>query len=372
MARSGRPPEEEGYFALVARAAWRFVGIALALILIGFVAVHLRLVFIPLIVALFVTTILAVPTAWLRRRGWSAVLAVVTVFVGSLVLLAALMALVVPQVADQVGAIGRALREGSDQVLRFLAQGPLQLSQADIQRIIDQAASSLRANSSSITTGLLSGAVAVAEAAAGTILVLVLTFFFLKDGERMFDWAVSQFRGHGEEHAREIGRRAWTSMGGYIRGIAIIAVVDAVLIGLALLLIRVPLVIPLMVLTFFGAFFPLVGATVAGIVAALVALVTKGVFEAVLVVAAIIFIQQLEGHVLQPVVVGRAVKLHPVVILLSLTAGAIVAGIAGAFLAVPLAAVTTSVASYVRAERAAFLGAGRVSPPEEERPVPTA
>jgi putative heme transporter len=370
MAGSVRTREREGYFALAARAAWRFVGIALALTLLGFVAVHLRLVFIPVIVALFVTTVLAVPTAWLRKRGWPSLLAVVTVFVGSLVLLAALMALIVPQVADQVGAIGRALRQGSDQVLRFLAQGPLQLSQADIQKIIDQAANSLRSNSSSITTGLLSGAVAVAETVAGTILVLVLTFFFLKDGERMFEWVVSQFRGPWEAHAREIGGRAWASMGGYIRGVAIIAVVDAVLIGLALLLIRVPLVIPLMVLTFFGAFFPLVGATVAGIVAALVALVTKGVFEAVLVVAAIVFIQQLEGHVLQPVVVGRAVRLHPVVILLSLTAGAIVAGIAGAFLAVPLAAVTTSVASYIRAEREAFLGAEEPAT-EEDRPAIT-
>jgi predicted PurR-regulated permease PerM len=124
--------------------------------------------------------------------------------------------------------------------------------------------------------------------------------------------------------------------------------VDAVLIGILLAVLGVPLLVPLVVLTFFGAFFPLVGATVAGIVAALVALVTEGVSDALIVGAGILVIQQVEGDVLQPLVLGRSVKLHPIVILLSLTAGAILAGIAGAFLAVPVAAVAVSVGSYLR------------------------
>ena len=145
-------------------------------------------------------------------------------------------------------------------------------------------------------------------------------------------------------------------MGAYVRGTALIALVDAVLIGIALLLIGVPLVPALMVLTFFGAFLPLVGAVAAGVVAALVALVSGGPLDALLVVGAVTIIQQVEGDVLQPVVLGRAVKLHPVVVLLALTSGAVIAGIAGAFLAVPTTAVATAIGGYARAQLTATRG----------------
>ncbi|HEU4480308.1 MAG TPA: AI-2E family transporter, partial [Actinomycetota bacterium] len=149
----------------------------------------------------------------------------------------------------------------------------------------------------------------------------------------------------------EVGRRTWRSVKAYMRGVATIAFIDAILIGIALLVIGVPLVIPLMFITFLGGFFPLVGAVAAGAVAALVALVTNGVLDALLVAAAVTVIQQVEGDVLQPVVMGRAVNLHPVVILLSLTAGAVVAGIVGAFLAVPTTVVAVTAGHYLRYER---------------------
>jgi predicted PurR-regulated permease PerM len=187
-------------------------------------------------------------------------------------------------------------------------------------------------------------------------------FFLVHDGRRMWAWAVGLFPAGRRADVEAIGVRVWAALSAYVRGVAMVAVVDAVLIGLALLVIGVPLVVPLMVITFLGAFVPLVGALVAGAVAALVALVIEGVIAAVLVTVAIVVIQQLEGDLLYPLVVGRAIALHPVAILLALTAGTVVAGIIGALLAVPVAAAVWTAADHLRRDQ--------VSPPPEYEPAP--
>jgi predicted PurR-regulated permease PerM len=347
-ARSERGRDIPRPLNIVAGYAWRLVVILVAAAAIIYALAKLRLIVLPVIIALLLSTLLAPLVDRLKRRRWKPALATWTVFGAAILLLVGFVALVSPQVAAQIGDMGDAVREGSDQVLEWLTRGPLDLSQEEIQGFIDRMGQRIRENSSSITGGVVSGAIAIGEGIAGLFLTLVLLFFFLKDGDKICGWILRQFSEPQRTHVAESGKRAWAALGGYVRGTAVVALVDAVLIGILLAVLGVPLLVPLVVLTFFGAFFPLVGATVAGIVAALVALVTEGVSDALIVGAGILVIQQVEGDVLQPLVLGRSVKLHPIVILLSLTAGAILAGIAGAFLAVPVTAVAVSVGSYLR------------------------
>ena len=346
--RSGLGRDVPRPLSVVAGYSWRLLVILAAAAAIVYALVKLRLIMLPVIIALLISTLLAPLVDRLKRRRWRPALATWTVFGAAILILVGLVAVVSPQVAAQIGDMGDAVRKGSDQVLEWLTRGPLDLSQEEIQGFIDRMGQRIRENSSSITGGVVSGAIAIGEGIAGFFLTLVLLFFFLKDGDKICDWMLRQFSEPQRTHVAESGRRAWAALSGYVRGTAIVALVDALLIGILLAVLGVPLLVPLVVLTFFGAFFPLVGATVAGIVAALVALVTEGVTDALIVGAGILVIQQVEGDVLQPLVLGRSVKLHPIVILLSLTAGAILAGIAGAFLAVPVAAVAVSVGSYLR------------------------
>jgi predicted PurR-regulated permease PerM len=244
--------------------------------------------------------------------------------------------------------VGTSVKEGSTQVINYLARSPFSLSRADVDRYVDSASQEIRANRGLITSGVLAGAVKVGEVIVGLLLTFVLVFFFVKDVEGMYARFTRQFPTRRRASVYELGLKVWATLGAYVRGIALVGLVDAVLIAIALVLIDVPLVIPLALLTFFGSFLPLIGATVAGTVAALVALVSGGLIDALLVGVAILVIQQVEGHVLQPLVLGRAVKLHPVVVILALIAGAILGGIAGAFLAVPVTAVTTVVGSHLK------------------------
>jgi predicted PurR-regulated permease PerM len=275
-------------------------------------------------------------------------LATWAVLVGAILLLVGLVGAIAPSVGNELDDVGASVQEGFDDVINYLADSPLKLSKRDVDRYMDQAVEQISANRDKITAGVLSGAAKAVELVTGLFLTLVLIFFFVKDGPDMFRWFESQFPARNRRHVRAIGERAWGAISGYLRGTAIIALVDATLIGITLLVLGVPLVIPLAVLTFFGAFFPLIGAVAAGVVAALVALVTSGPFDALIVGAAILVIQQVEGDVLQPIVMGKSVRLHPIVILLALTAGAIVAGVVGAFLAVPVTAVAASIGNYIK------------------------
>ncbi|MDP2709886.1 MAG: AI-2E family transporter [Solirubrobacteraceae bacterium] len=334
--------------AVAAERSLQLLLIAAAVTAIVFVLVQLRLVVLPVIAALFVATVLAPVALWLRRHRWPAALAAVTTMTLAVAFLGLIVAAIVPAVVSEVGNVGGSARQGLDEVLTWLTRGPLDLDQQDINRAIDRGLEQLRESSGLIAGGVISGALLIGELIAGLLLVIVLLFFFLKDGDRIWSWLVGLAPAPRRADLDEVGRRAWSTLSGYIRGISIIAMIDAILIGIALALIGVPLVVPLMVLTFFGAFIPLVGAFVAGGVAALVALVSVGPFAALLVVVVITVIQQLEGDLLYPVIVGQSIDLHPVAILLVLTGGVVVAGIIGALLAVPLAAVVWAVVCYVR------------------------
>jgi predicted PurR-regulated permease PerM len=340
-------PKVSPAFDRVAAYSWRFLVIVAAVAVGVYALVQLRLIVIPVIVALFVSTILAPPAHWLSGRGvphllstWIVMLAAIGIFAGAV-------ALIAPQVASEVGQMGEDVRRGSEQAIAWLTEGPLNLTEQQIDRFVEQAAQRIRDNSSTLAQGALAGAVRAIEIVAATILMIVITFFFVKDGRQMWAWITKHFSESHRRDVNECGARAWTTLSAYVRGTALIALVDALLIGIALVLVGVPLVLPLALLTFFGGFFPVVGAFVAGLVAVLVALATSGVVDALIIGIVITAIQQIEGDVLQPMILGRAVKLHPIVVLLSLTAGGILAGVAGAFLAVPIAAVAATVGNYL-------------------------
>lgn len=344
-------------------AAWRLLAVAAAVYVVALVVANLRLVFLPVFAALLLATFLTPPARWLMRHKVPAALAALLALCGALVVLAGVLAAVSPQVADEVGPLDVGVSGGVERVEEWLVDGPLGLPERRVADVVDRVEEQLRANAGMIAGGFLSGAVIALELVAGALLTMVILFFFLKDGERIWSWALGLFPPSRRGDAAEVGARAWETLGGFLRGTAIVGTFNAFFIGLALFLIGVPLVIPLALLTFFGSFIPIVGAFVAGFAAVMVALVSEGFVSAVIVLGVILFVQQVEGNVLQPYVLGKSLRLHPVVVLLAVTTGGIVWGIIGAFVAVPVTAVIVETASYLRT---------RSSPEVEIAPPPAA
>jgi putative heme transporter len=330
---------------LAASIAWRALVVALAVAVLAAVLARLRVIVVPVAVALLLATFLVPPARWLRARGWPRALAALAVVFAALSLVGVAALALVPPIASDVGQLDVSVEGGVDQATDWLSETRFGLSDAQVERWKDRAADELRSQSGAIVGGLFGGAYLALELVAGLVLAIVVLFFFVKDGDELWRWAVSLFPGRAREQVDAVGAIAWETAGGYIRGVSVVALADAVFIGLALWLIGVPFVLPLAALTFVGGFFPIVGAFAAGFAAAMVALVAEGWLAALLVVGAAFLVQQLEGNLLQPFIVGSAVKLHPLAILLAITAGAIVWGVAGAFLAVPLVAVTARAAA---------------------------
>ena len=332
--------------------SWRALVCVAAVGLLAYGLWQLRFVMLPLFGALLIATLLTPPSRALRRTGLPPGPSTAVVFVAAAVVLALVAGGLVPPIVDQFDDVGRQVRGGVDELVRTVASGPFGVSEREAQLAIDDAVQRAGERSGAVVSGVLNGAVIVGQLLAQLLLTVVLAFFFIKDGPRLWDWLVGLFPRRRRDAVRGVGASGWQILGAYVRGMALVGLVDAVLIGLALAALGVPLVLPLAALTFLCAFVPLIGAVAAGAAAALVALVAAGPVTAVLVVAAVIVVQQVEGNLLYPVVVGRAMELHPVVILLAVTTGVVVAGIIGALVAVPLAAVIGAAVPIVRESRA--------------------
>ncbi len=268
-------------------------------------------------------------------------LAAWTVFLGSLLVLGGIGTLLVYSVAAEWPTLVDKGIEGFNKVQSMLSQLPWTISQEQIDQAIKQVTSFL--TSSQFGLGALNGLSAAGNFFTGLVLLLVILFFFLKDGDKIWAFVVSWMPSHQIQRWQASGERTVQTLGGYMRGTSTIAAVDAICITAALLILKVPLAIPLGVITFLASFIPMVGATFAGVLATLVALVTNGPIVALIVLGAVILIQQLEGNFLQPVVMAHALNLHALVILLGLAAGTVLGGLVGAVLAVPLTAVFWSI-----------------------------
>jgi putative heme transporter len=326
---------------------WLLV-IAAAVIAAFWVAGRLRVVILPVGLALVLATFLHPPTAALRRRGLPNGLAALVVLVAALGAIAGLIALLAPQTIEEFGELDAGVLGGIETIQRWLIEGPLDLSQDQVDRAVTQVEEQLRDSAGVLAHGAVTGALLVVEAIAAAVLALVVLFFFLKDGERIWDWLCGLAPPHRREDVREVGDRSWAALAGFLRGQGLVALFDAVFIGIALVLIGVPLVLPLVVLTFFAAFVPIVGAVTAGAAAVLVALVFEGFVAALLVLGAVIAVQQIESNVFEPFIVGKTVKLHPLAILLAVALGLAIAGILGALVATPIVAVGGAVLGFLR------------------------
>ncbi len=328
---------------------------------------QIKLLVIPILIAVILSAAIGPFVNMLRRRGLPGAAATGVAFVGLLLLLGGVFTVIYLSVRSQWGELAQQASSGLDELEQFLLTGPIPLDQEQLNQAregIIQFASSSQARSGAIT-----GLSVVTEFLAGATLMVVILFFFLKDGAKIWNFFLRPFNGQREAKLRRVGSRTLEVLGGYVRGTAIVALVDTVAIGAALLIMQVPLAIPLAIIVFIGAFIPLVGATVAGILAALVALVANGPVVALIVVAVVIAVNQLEGDLLQPVVMGNALKLHALVILMALTAGTILAGIVGAVLSVPLAAVAWAIIQVWTAEDPNLEDMNPNLPPPNSQPI---
>lgn len=325
--------------------------IAAALVGLMWVAARLRLVVLPIGLALVLATFLTPPARVLKRRMHDGLAALLTML-AFLAVLTALVATLAPHTIDSVQDLDVGITGGVEEIQGWLVDGPLGISEKEVDSFVTQVETQIRENGSRITRGALAGAMMAVELVIGIVLALVLLFFFLKDGPKIWAWIVGLAPPGRREDLRGMGDRAWTALGGFLRGQTLVAAFDALFIGLALVILGVPLVIPLTVLTFFAAFVPIIGAFVAGLAAVLVALFAEGPVTAGLVLLAIIAVQQIESNIFEPVIVGRTVNVHPVGILLAVTLGTILAGVIGAMVAAPLVAVGSAVLAYMRENEA--------------------
>jgi predicted PurR-regulated permease PerM len=360
-----RPPLMKGDDAVphglaVASAVTLRVGIVVGgLVLVALGASRIMMVVLPVIIAVLLTTLLTPGMRWLQAHRWRPAPAAAAMTLLAVVVFFGLWAAIIPGVLSQSDDLFTNVQDGAGQAASVLE--PLGVGRADVDRAIDKALSSVRGGA--VTNEILTGAVLLTQWAAAVILIIVLTFFFLKDGRKLWEWVLELFHEDRQPMLREVGQRSWGALSAYVQGVFLVATIDAVLIGAALFIVGVPVAMPLIVLTFIGAFFPVIGAFVAGAAAVLVALVANGVGAALAILAVIVAVQQLEGNVFYPVVVGRKLQLHPVGILLALTAGGVLAGVVGAFLAVPIAAVTGAVLNYTRERREERLSSAVLAPP---------
>ncbi len=300
-------------------------------------AVELKVVVIPILISLIIAAAFNPVTRWLERHGWPRALAALSTLLMGLIVLGGVLVGIALAVIAQWASLVAAASGGIDRIERWIASSGLPIDQQQFENA-RRTADAFFTNGSFAATAL-AGLSTATSLITGLILMLFVLFFFLKDGAMIWRFVLTPFHGPFRGRAERIGVGAVRVLGGYARGTALVALVDATFIGAGLLILRVPLAIPLAVLMFGTAFIPVVGSIFAGLVAALVALVTGGPVSALLVIALVVVVNQLEGNLLQPVVMGRTVSLHPLAILLALAGGTVLGGIVGALLAVPVASV---------------------------------
>lgn len=317
--------------------AWRFVVVLAAGAALVWLIARLRVVVIPALIAAILAALLA-PVVDLLDRVVPRLLAVWVTVLGALGALAGLGYLLSSPITDAVGDLREQWRSAVDDIKEWIVDAPFGVGRERIDEVFQDIGDAASRYASGLVDEPANVARMATNVVTGILLALVLTFFLLKDGRGMWAWLLARMHPARRATVDAAGAAAFKAVQGWIRGVAITGFVDALLIGLALVILGVPGAVPLAVITFFAAFVPIIGATVAGVLATAVALTTEGVGTAVIVAIVVLVVQQVEGDVLLPVVMYRQVALHPVVVLLALAVGGAVAGIVGAIVAVPVTA----------------------------------
>jgi predicted PurR-regulated permease PerM len=327
--------------------SWRIILFVAAVYVLLKVVAVLRVVVIPVVVAILLAALFQPVTAWLRKRGMNKSLASALVEVGSLIVVFGGLGLIINTIVSQFDTLSKQVTSGLQEVQDWLARGPLHVSHDQLSNMITEFQRSVTSNQGALTGRALTTATTVGELGAGFFLTLFTLFFFLRDGGDIWRFLCRLLPAPARVPTARAGHYSWHTLVSYVHATVLVAFVDAIGIGAGLAILRVPLALPLAALVFLGAFIPVVGATVTGAVAVLVALVTVGPVKALIVLGIVIAVQQLEGHVLQPLIMGRAVALHPLAVILAIASGVVLAGIVGGLVAVPLLAVLNTAIRYL-------------------------
>ncbi|MGD3107897.1 AI-2E family transporter [Streptomyces sp. YGL11-2] len=333
---------------VAAEAGWRLLVLAGTLWVLAKVITTIQLVVLAFVAALLITALLQPTVAWLRRRNVPRGLATALTFISGFVVMGLVGWFVVWQVQDNIDSVSSRIQEGITELKGWLLSGPFHVTESQINHIAKNLQDAVGANTEAITSAGLEGVTVVLEVFTGILLAMFTTLFLLYDGPRIWNWLLKLVPGAAREGVAGAGPRAWRTLTAYIRGTVLVALIDAFFIGVGLYFLDVPLAVPLAVFIFLFAFIPLIGAVVSGALACVVALVTQGGGVALLVLAVVLAVNQIESHVLQPFILGRAVRVHPLAVILSVAAGSLTAGVGGAVVAVPLVAVTNTVVGYLR------------------------
>lgn len=334
---------------VAAEAGWRLLVLAGTLWVLMRVISAVQLVVLAFVAALLVTAMLQPTVARLRRLGLPRGLATAVTAISGFAVMGLVGWFVVWQVMDNLDNLADRVRDGIEELKRWLLDSPFHVTESQINDIAQNLSDTIGTNTEEITTAGLQGVTVMVEILTGILLAMFSTLFLLYDGKRVWQWVLGLVPAQAREGVAGAGPRAWRTLTAYVRGTVLVALIDAIFIGLGIYILDVPLAVPLAVFIFLFAFIPLVGAVISGALAVVVALVTQGVFTALMVLIVVLAVQQLEGHVLQPFILGRAVRVHPLAVVLAVAAGGLTAGIGGAVVAVPLVAVTNTVVGYLRA-----------------------
>jgi len=334
---------------LAAGWAWRLLLIAAAGYLLLWLVGYFAVVTVPLAVALLISALAAPFVQGLTRTGLPRGVSALLVVVAGFVVVGALLNFAGQQVAAGANDLADSTVQGLQEIRDWLKDGPLNASDSQINDAIKQAQDLIRERSQDgkVINQVTEVGAALGHVVAGFFIALFATYFFLADGERIWSWVVRLAPRAARERVDSSGRVAWISLVQFVRATVVVALVDAIGIAIGAAVLDVPFVLAIGVLVFLGAFVPMIGATIAGSVAILVALVDQGPLTALLMLAVVVGVQQLEGHILQPFLMGRWVSVHPLGVILAIACGVLVAGIAGALVAVPLAAAANAVVLHL-------------------------
>ncbi|WP_078628029.1 AI-2E family transporter [Streptomyces sp. NRRL F-2664] len=371
-------PPVSPFLRTAASYAWRLLVVGAAVYAVFALLGRFHEIAVAVFLGLVVTALLRAPTRRLARAV-PRTIAVALTLLGSALLLLGVLTLVGEAVAGESTTLAREFREGLTRIETWLEKPPFRLSPQALSDVQSRIGAYLSSHRSTVLSQAVSGAGRLVHVLTVLALAIFCSFFFLHGGDRQWEWFCDQLPPTARERVTIAGHAGWRTFTGYTHGIVVVAATNAVLVGLALYFLGVPLAVPLALLEFFAAFVPLIGSPVALAVAAVVALAAKGPVVAAIVVALIVVIGQIEGHLLHPLVMSRAVRLHPLVVAISVVAGAIAAGVVGAVVAVPLVSVVWSVHSALREARgtpppplapAAARPATRPAPPPPVPPAP--
>ncbi|ORI16407.1 AI-2E family transporter [Rhodococcus sp. 1168] len=329
---------------------WRLLVLFAGFLTLCYVVIRLETVFIPIGLALLASAMLVPIVDWMQRRGVPRSAAVVVVIIASIGVVVGIMTFVVEQFIEGLPQLGDQFTASINDIQSWLSTGPLHISEDQIRQTSDDAVKAIQDNQAAVTSGALTTATLIGEIFTGALLTLFTLIFFLYGGDQIWNFVTRLAPTSARRRIRLAGSQGFGSLIGYVRATVAVAAADAIGIGAGLAILGVPLALPLASLVFIGAFIPIVGAFLTGFVAVFIALVTKGLITALITLGIVVAVMQLEGHVLQPLLLGRAVRLHPLAVVFAITLGILLAGIVGGLLAVPIVAVLNTAIRSLLAE----------------------